>query len=91
MEYTATKDLGFKETFDKWNGKFLTEESYDEVVTSKGVDADIIKIYKPHASAQNSNYPKKTVTPHLYLNAPCRFHNPSQMLQSQSHSCILSS
>lgn len=50
MEYTATKDLGFKETFDKWNGKFLTEESYDEVVTSKGVDADIIKIYKPHAS-----------------------------------------
>jgi len=50
MEYTATKDLGFKETFDKWNGKFLTEDSYDEVVTSKGVDADIIKIYKPHAS-----------------------------------------
>ena len=50
MEYTATKDLGFKETFDKWNGKYLTEDSYDEVVTSKGVDADIIKIYKPHAS-----------------------------------------
>jgi len=50
MEYTATKDLGFKETFEKWNGKFLTEDSYDEVVTSKGVDADIIKIYKPHAS-----------------------------------------
>ena len=50
MEYTATKDLGFKETFDKWNGKFLTEDSYDEVITSKGVDADIIKIYKPHAS-----------------------------------------
>tara|TARA_B100000212_G_scaffold223840_1_gene169834 strand:+ start:1152 stop:2141 length:990 start_codon:yes stop_codon:yes gene_type:complete len=50
MEYTATKDLGFKETFEKWNGKYLTEDSYDEVVTSKGVDADIIKIYKPHAS-----------------------------------------
>ena len=50
MEYTAKVDHGQKETFDKWNGKFLTEESYDEVVTSKGVDADIIKIYKPHAS-----------------------------------------
>ena len=25
----AEKDLGFKETFDKWNGKFLDETSYD--------------------------------------------------------------
>tara|TARA_B100002019_G_scaffold150254_1_gene129289 strand:+ start:1122 stop:2111 length:990 start_codon:yes stop_codon:yes gene_type:complete len=50
MEYTAKVDHGQKETFDKWNGKYLTEESYDEVVTSKGVDADIIKIYKPHAT-----------------------------------------
>ena len=50
MEYTAKVDHGQKETFDKWNGKFLTEESYDEVVTSKGVKADIIKIYKPHAT-----------------------------------------
>lgn len=50
MEYTAKVDHGQKETFDKWNGKYLTEESYDEVITSKGVDADIIKIYKPHAT-----------------------------------------
>ena len=25
------KDLGEKETFDKWNGKFLDETSYDKV------------------------------------------------------------
>lgn len=50
MEYIATKDLGFKPTFEKWNGKFLDETSYDEVITSKGADADVIKIYKPHAS-----------------------------------------
>ena len=50
MEYTAKVDHGQKETFDKWNGKYLTEESYDEVITSKGVKADIIKIYKPHAT-----------------------------------------
>ena len=33
MKYiTANKDLGKKETFDTWNGKFLDESSYDEVV-----------------------------------------------------------
>ena len=36
MRYiTLTKDLGEKDTFAKWNGKFLDESSYDtvEVVT----------------------------------------------------------
>ena len=43
-------DHGQKETFDKWNGKFLDETSYDTVVHSRGSGSDIIKVYKPHAS-----------------------------------------
>ena len=50
MEITANKDLGFKETFDKWNGKWLDETSYDTVVSSIGVKDDIIKVYKPSGS-----------------------------------------
>ena len=46
MEFTATKDLGFKETFKKWNGKYLTEDSYDTVISSIGVEDDTIKIYR---------------------------------------------
>ena len=45
MEIIANKDLGFKETFDKWNGKWLDETSYDTVVSSIGVKDDIIKVY----------------------------------------------
>ena len=50
MEFTARKDLGKKETFDTWNGKWLDETSYDDVVSSIGVKDDIIKIYKPSGS-----------------------------------------
>jgi len=50
MEYTATKDLGFKDTFKEWNGKYLTEDSYDTVISSIEYDGDLIKIYKPHGT-----------------------------------------
>ena len=50
MEFTAKTDLGFKETFDKWNGKYLNEDSYDTVISSIDVKDDIIKIYKPHGT-----------------------------------------
>tara|TARA_Y100001963_G_scaffold31351_1_gene43062 strand:- start:2113 stop:3114 length:1002 start_codon:yes stop_codon:yes gene_type:complete len=50
MEFTAPKDLGFDETFERFNGKFLDETSYDTVVSSIGVEDDIIKIYKPTGS-----------------------------------------
>ena len=33
MKYIKTnKDLGKKETFDKWNGKFPDETSYDQII-----------------------------------------------------------
>ena len=38
MEFTAKTDLGFKETFDKWNGKYLNEDSYDTVISSIDVN-----------------------------------------------------
>ena len=44
MEIIANKDLGFKETFDKWNGKWLDETSYDTVVSSIGVKEHIIHV-----------------------------------------------
>ena len=44
MEFTTTIDHGFKETYDKWNGKYLTEDSYDNVVSSLGVKDNIIKV-----------------------------------------------
>ena len=34
MKYIKVKkDYGYEETFKEWNGKFLDENSYDEVVT----------------------------------------------------------
>lgn len=50
IEFTAEKDLGFKETFSQWNGKWLDETSYDKVISSIGVEEDIIRIYKPSVS-----------------------------------------
>ena len=38
MEFTAPKDLGFDETFERFNGKFLDETSYDTVVSSIGAE-----------------------------------------------------
>ena len=50
MEFITKVDHGQKETFDKWNGKFLDETAYNDVVHSRGSGSDIIKVYKPHAS-----------------------------------------
>ncbi len=37
------KDLGKKETFEKWNGKFLDESAYDTVVKVTDEDVGIMK------------------------------------------------
>ena len=37
------KDLGFKETYDKWNGKFLDETSYDTLVKVTDEDVGVMK------------------------------------------------
>ena len=39
-------DFGVNQTFDKWNGKYLTEDSYVEVVSP----IEDTTIYKPGAS-----------------------------------------
>ena len=44
MEFIAKVDHGLKETHEKWNGKFLDKSSYDEVISSIGVDEKVIKI-----------------------------------------------
>ena len=50
MEFTANYDLGFKEAWNKWNGRWLDETAYDQVISSIGVKEDIIKVYKPSGS-----------------------------------------
>ena len=37
------KDLGEKETFDKWNGKFLDKTSYDTLVKVTDEDVGVMK------------------------------------------------
>jgi len=32
IKIVAHKDLGRKETFERWNGKFLDETAYDKVL-----------------------------------------------------------
>ena len=46
MEFIAKVDHGQKETHEKWNGKFLDKSSYDEVISSIGVDEKVIKVSK---------------------------------------------
>ena len=48
------KDLGKKETFEKWNGKFLDESAYDSVV--KVTDEDV-GIMKPINSLDGTDVP----------------------------------
>ena len=43
MKYIKTKkDYGYDETYAKWNGKFLDENSYDEVITVTEDTADTL-------------------------------------------------
>ena len=54
MKYIKTnKDLGKKETFDKWNGKFPDETSYDQIIR---VTEDTA-IMKPIVSLDGSDVP----------------------------------
>ena len=51
------KDLGEKETFAKWNGKFLDETSYDKVI--KVTDEETKERIDSIAKNQNSFVDKK--------------------------------
>ena len=66
MEFTANIDLGWKETYDKWNGKYLTEDSYDKVVSSIGVKDEIIKVSKPVAAIDGDSPPLAYIVKNAY-------------------------
>ena len=57
------KDLGEKETFAKWNGKFLDETSYDKVI--KVTDEDM-GVMKPINSLDGSDVPLAYVITNAY-------------------------
>ena len=57
------KDLGKKETFEKWNGKFLDETSYDQVI--KVTDEDM-GVMKPVLSLDGSDVPLAYVITNAY-------------------------
>ena len=64
MNYiTVTKDLGKKETYDAWNGKFLDESSYDQVIKVTDEDAGIMK---PVVSLDGSDVPLAYVITNAY-------------------------
>ena len=64
MNYiTVTKDLGKKETFETWNGKFLDETSYDQVIKVTDEDAGIMK---PVVSLDGSDVPLAYVITNAY-------------------------
>jgi hypothetical protein len=64
MNYiTVTKDLGKKETYDAWNGKFLDETSYDQVIKVTDEDAGIMK---PVMSLDGSDVPLAYVITNAY-------------------------
>ena len=66
MEFTTTIDHGFKETYDKWNGKYLTEDSYDNVVSSLGVKDNIIKVSKPFGGLSGESPPLAYIVKNAY-------------------------
>ena len=59
---TTTKDLGEKETFSKWNGKFLDDTSYSEVIK---VTEDTA-ILKPTMSLDGTDVPLAYVMTNVY-------------------------
>ena len=50
-----TKDYGKKETFEKWNGKFLDDSSYDKVY--KVTQKEDLGIMKPVKSLDGYDVP----------------------------------
>ena len=65
---TLTKDYGEKDTFNKWNGKFLDESSYDKVIT---VTEDTA-ILKPTVSLDGTDVPVAYVMTNVYPNDTIR-------------------
>ena len=61
---TLKKDLGEKDTFKKWNGKFLDESSYDKVIK---VTEDTA-ILKPTVSLDGTDVPLAYVMTNVYPN-----------------------
>ena len=59
---TITKDLGEKETFSKWNGKFLDDTSYDKVIKVTENTA----ILKPTMSLDGTDVPLAYVMTNVY-------------------------
>ena len=59
---TPTKDLGEKETFSKWNGKFLDDTSYDKVIKVTENTA----ILKPTMSLDGTDVPLAYVMTNVY-------------------------
>ena len=57
------KDLGFEETYDKWNGKFLDETSYDRLVKVTDEDVGVIK---PINTLDGSDVPLAYVITNVY-------------------------
>ena len=55
-------DFGVKQTFDKWNGKYLTKDSYVEVVSPTEDTA----IYKPGATLLDAGMPLAYVVCNAY-------------------------
>ena len=65
MKYIKVKkDYGYEETFEEWNGKFLDENAYDEVVT---VTEDTA-IMKPVNAVDGSDVPLAYVITNAYPN-----------------------
>ena len=63
MKYIKTKkDYGYDETYAKWNGKFLDENSYDEVITITEDTA----IMKPINSVDGSDVPLAYIITNAY-------------------------
>ena len=63
MKYIKIKtDYGYDETYKKWNGQFLDENSYDEVITITEDTA----IMKPINSIDGSDVPLGYVITNAY-------------------------
>ena len=60
---TVEKDLGQKETYEKWNGKFLNESAYDKVI--KVTDEDM-GVMKPIHSLDGSDVPLAYVVTNVF-------------------------
>ena len=64
------KDYGKKETFEKWNGKFLDDSSYDKVY--KVTQKEDLGIMKPVRSLDGSDVPLAYVINNVYPNDDIR-------------------